>query len=149
EGVFYSTTLNATGGVTPYTWSILSGSLQTGLSLSSTGTISGTPTVVATDTVTIQVQDNVGTTASKTFSLTITGLTITTSSPLPTAIEGSSYSVTMAATGGTGLGYTWAITSGVLQSGLSLSSAGVISGTPTVTGTVTVTINVHDSGSNT
>ncbi|MHC4714188.1 MAG: putative Ig domain-containing protein [Planctomycetota bacterium] len=44
-GVAYSQTLGATGGVTPYSWSIVSGSLPAGLSLnSSTGEISGTPT---------------------------------------------------------------------------------------------------------
>jgi hypothetical protein len=44
-GVAYSTTLAASGGTAPYTWSILSGSLPAGLSLNaSTGVISGTPT---------------------------------------------------------------------------------------------------------
>jgi hypothetical protein len=43
-GTAYSATLAATNGVTPYTWSIASGSLPAGLSLASTGTITGTPT---------------------------------------------------------------------------------------------------------
>jgi Putative Ig domain len=47
NGVAYSTTLVASGGTTPYTWAILSGSLPPGLSLNaSTGVISGTPTAV-------------------------------------------------------------------------------------------------------
>ena len=48
-GTAYSQTLAATGGATPYTWSVYSGSLPAGLSLgSSTGTISGTPTTAQT-----------------------------------------------------------------------------------------------------
>ncbi|MCK5327553.1 MAG: S8 family peptidase, partial [Candidatus Latescibacteria bacterium] len=47
-GEAYSTTLEAARGTTPYTWSISAGSLPDGLSLSSTGVISGTPTTAGT-----------------------------------------------------------------------------------------------------
>ncbi|HTY92737.1 MAG TPA: putative Ig domain-containing protein, partial [Steroidobacteraceae bacterium] len=59
-GSAYSTTLMATGGTTPLSWSILSGALPTGLSLNqSTGVISGTPTVsVSNSSITFQVQDS-------------------------------------------------------------------------------------------
>ncbi len=46
----YSYTLQASGGVTPYTWSLSTGSLPSGLTLSSTGVISGTPPTVSSDT---------------------------------------------------------------------------------------------------
>lgn len=46
-GVFYTATLIAQGGIPPYVWSIVSGSLPAGLSLSSNGVISGTPTGTA------------------------------------------------------------------------------------------------------
>ena len=71
-GTAYSTTLTAAGGTTPYTWSILSGSLCSGLSLSSGGVISGTPTTAQTCTFTAQVTDNVSATAQKAFSITVT-----------------------------------------------------------------------------
>ncbi|HEX2712770.1 MAG TPA: chitobiase/beta-hexosaminidase C-terminal domain-containing protein, partial [Candidatus Acidoferrales bacterium] len=70
----YSATLTATGGTTPYTWSILSGSLPAGLTLASnTGVISGTPTGTGTSTFTVQVTDANSQKATKALSLTITG----------------------------------------------------------------------------
>ncbi len=55
----YSQTLSATGGTTPYSWSISSGTLSTGLNLnSSSGVISGTPTTAGTSTFTVKVTDN-------------------------------------------------------------------------------------------
>jgi hypothetical protein len=58
----YSATLNASGGVPPYTWSVVQGKLPAGLSLSTLanggGTISGTPILVTTSTFTVQVSDS-------------------------------------------------------------------------------------------
>lgn len=73
-GSVYSATLAATGGTGTRTWSILSGSLPTGLTLNpSTGAISGTPTTAGTSTVMIQVQDSGSPQQSdqRQFSLTI------------------------------------------------------------------------------
>ena len=68
----YSATLQATGGTTPYTWSVLSGSLPAGLTLTAaSGAISGTPTTAGTSTFTIQVTDNGGNKASAGFTVTI------------------------------------------------------------------------------
>jgi hypothetical protein len=58
-GIAYSATLTATGGTMPYTWSIISGSLPTGLTLSpSSGSITGTPTATGTATFTVQAADS-------------------------------------------------------------------------------------------
>ena len=66
--VYPSTTLTASGGVAPYTWSLAVGSsLPPGLTLSSTGTISGTPTSAATFTFTVTVTDASGTIARRSF----------------------------------------------------------------------------------
>ena len=71
-GTAYSTTLQASGGTTPYTWSISSGSLPAGLSLvASTGVISGTPTTAATASFTVQVKDAASNTATASLSITI------------------------------------------------------------------------------
>jgi hypothetical protein len=68
----YSHTLQAAGGTAPYTFSISSGSLPSGLSLSSAGVISGTPSAAGTSTgIVVKVTDNASNTASATFSLTV------------------------------------------------------------------------------
>ncbi len=77
-----------------------------------------------------------------------TQLTITTSSPLPTGTIGSAYSLPLTATGGTAP-YSWSITAGALPVGLSLSTSGTLSGTPTTAGTANFTIQVQDSTSKT
>ena len=73
-GTAYSTTLAATGGIAPYTWSITSGALPAGLSLNaSTGTISGTPTAATSMTaLTVQVTDSEKSAQSKSANLSLT-----------------------------------------------------------------------------
>ena len=74
-GAIYSNqTLQANNGTLPYTWSVVSNSLPTGLSLSSAGVISGTPAAGAqTATFRVQVRDALNVTAEQTFTLTIIG----------------------------------------------------------------------------
>ncbi|MHB8189110.1 MAG: putative Ig domain-containing protein [Ferrimicrobium sp.] len=137
----YKSTLNATGGAGSYNWSATG--LPSGLSMSTSGVISGTPTVSGTTTVSIAITDSGG--ASSTTSLTLVinpPLSITTTS-LPSATSNQAYSTTLSATGGAG-SYNWSATG--LPSGLSMSTSGVISGTPTVSGTTTVSIAITDSG---
>ena len=75
KNVAYSQTLQAAGGTTPYTWSLLSGSLPPGLSITDnvTGIIAGTPTSSVTTIYpfTVQVTDNVSAMANKLLSITI------------------------------------------------------------------------------
>ena len=68
-GVGYSDTLQATGGQTPYTWSVSSGSLPPGLTLSQTGNLTGVPTVNGQFTITILATDATGHTAAKIFTI--------------------------------------------------------------------------------
>ena len=151
NGSSYSASLNASGGTPGYTWSIASGSLPAGLTLSSAGVISGTPTGSGISTFTVGVQDSgsPAQTASGGESITVSAapskLTITTTG-LAAGKNGTSYSASLSASGGTP-GYTWSIASGSLPAGLTISSAGVISGTPTASGTSTFTVAVKDSGS--
>ena len=67
----YSQTLTAYGGPTNYSWVIISGGLPAGLNLSSSGVISGTPTVAATNNLTVEVTNAVGLTATQTLSLVV------------------------------------------------------------------------------
>ena len=149
-GVPYSQTLAATGGTPGYTWSLYSGSLPSGLTLYSSGTLSGTPAGSGTSNFTVLVADSASATATKSFALTISPatLSITTSSPLPNGQTGVPYSQTLAATGGTP-GYTWWQPSGSLPTGLTLYSNGTLSGTPTGSGTSFFTVQVEDATSTT
>jgi surface protein len=74
----------------------------------------------------------------------IPSLTITTTS-LPNGILGEAYSTTLAATGGDG-NYSWAVSSGSLPAGLSLSASGAITGTPTTAGDASFTVQVTSAG---
>ncbi len=75
----------------------------------------------------------------------VASLAVVTSG-LPSAAVGAAYGAQLAASGGAG-SYTWSLSSGSLPAGLSLSAAsGVISGTPTATGTASFTVGVSDPG---
>jgi hypothetical protein len=146
----YGTALNATGGNAPYTWSIISGVLPAGLGLASnTGIISGTPSVSNTASLSFQVVDSSSPAQSATTTLSLAvapvPLVLTTSS-LPSATKGATYSSSLQATGGAAP-YSWSLT-GSLPAGLTLSPAtGQISGTPTSIGSTSFTATVTDSGS--
>ena len=77
-GSSYSASVSATGGTSPYTWTLISGSLPAGLSFSSSGVISGTPTTTTPSSFTVQVTDSASQSASATYSINI-------SSTAPTA----------------------------------------------------------------
>ncbi len=70
-GTAYSETISTTGGTGPYTYTLQSGSLPAGCSLSSSGVISGTPTTAATYTFTVLVTDSNGITGTQTFQITM------------------------------------------------------------------------------
>lgn len=147
-GATYTTQLTASGGIGPYSWDFVSGKLPEGLSLASSGTISGTPlsTSVGTSYFTVRVTDSFGLTYSTMLNATIVApnLFITTLTPLPSGTLSQAYSTTINAVGGV-TPYTFAVKAGALPSGLTLSSAGVISGSPSATGTASFTIQVTDS----
>jgi len=151
-GAAYSATLVATGGTTPYSWSIASGALPAGVTLSGTGTISGTPIAAGTFSFTAKVTDSTTPTAqttTKTFTLTVSATAIPvqiTTSALPAGQAGTVYSATLTASGGT-TPYNWSIASGALPAGVTLSGTGTISGTPTAAGTFTIMVKVTDSRS--
>jgi len=154
-GAAYTASLAATGGITPYTWSITQGALPTGLSISSTtGAISGSSTAAGTASFTVTITDSgsPALTASSAFTLTTVypPLSVTTTS-LPNGVEGTAYSATLAATGGSSTGYTWSVLSGTGLSavGLTLSPSGAITGTPNAgENAVPFTVQVTDSAGN-
>jgi hypothetical protein len=148
-GVPYSSAVTASGGVGAYTFTLFSGSLPPGLSLSSNGTIAGTPTGTGgTYSYVVQVTDSQGNTAQTTGCSITVAPAVTANCASITAMQGAAITpVTMAASGGTGTGYTFSATG--LPAGLTMSAGGTISGTPTVSGTFGYTVTVKDSAGNT
>ncbi|MFQ5778449.1 MAG: Ig domain-containing protein [Terriglobia bacterium] len=150
-GQAYSVTLQATGGTGARTWSVSSGTLPDGLSLDgSTGAITGTPTVKLTFPFTVQVQDSASPpqSATQNLSIQVFGILTVTTTSLPVALLNVPYSAQLSAIGGDGtLAWSLAGGSGPLPPGLTLSSGGVILGTPTSAGTFGFTAQVTDSGS--
>jgi large repetitive protein len=150
-GVPYFTQFSACCAPT-YTWSLAVGStLPPGLSLSASGQLSGTPTTTGTYTFLVDAADttNSANVGVKSFVLTVTPISITTSS-LPYGDVGVSYSTSLAATGGTG-SLTWTLAfsqSTFLPPGLTLNPNGTISGTPTSAGAYTITVQATDSSGN-
>ena len=144
----YSATLSATGGMAPYNWTVKSGTLPAGLSLSAAGVIAGTPTTAGAANVTVQVSDSETmpqTVVSGSLTLAISGGTLKiTSTTADPGTVGTAYNFQLTASGGVPP-YTWAVASGsTLPAGLALSSAGVVSGTPTASGTFNPSIAVTD-----
>jgi hypothetical protein len=146
-GAAYSRGLTNIGGTAPFAWSITSGSLPTGVTLASDGTISGTPHTAGSSGFTVQVTDAVSATDSNALTLTVDSNLAVTTASLPDGTQSSAYSQSLAASGGFG-SYSWSVTVGSLPAGLSLAS-GTISGTPTTPGASSFTVQVADGGGNT
>mgnify|MGYP000622147679 CR=1 FL=1 len=143
-GVSYSQSLGATGGSTPYTWSVSAGQLPPGLFINPNGVFTGTPSADGIYAFVVQVRDSAGLIASKLFSLTILPrLEITTEATLPRARVGTAYRQLFEASGGAPP-YSWS-SEDPMPPGMSFESAGAVSGRPTTTGTFAFSVTVTDS----
>jgi hypothetical protein len=144
-GVPYSFTVAATGGKTPYTFAVTGGALPTGLTMSSAGAITGTPTAAVSGTFTVTVTDNIGQTDTESYTITVRPAPpVVSTTTLPAASVGVPYNATITWTGGAGP-YTVTVSAGSLPAGLTMSTAGVITGTPTTAGTANFTVTVRDA----
>jgi len=148
--VAVSALLSATNGAPPYTWRISSGSLPAGLYLAGNGVFSGVPSSAGSFTATAEARDAAGLTAFTPLNVLV--LNSTSSLPLsvlvrtlPPAFVNVSYSVQFQAAGGSPP-YQWSPVSG-FPPGTSLSTAGVLSGTPTLAGYFSVNVLLSDSSS--
>lgn len=138
EGAAYAANLQASGGKKPYSWSLKAGSLPAGLSLSSAGSVTGTPAGPGTfKSLIFQVDDaNHSSADSNALSLKINPKVVVLTASLPGSEVGASYSATLQGAGGT-TPYKWSLRSGTLPGGLSLNAnTGAITGIPTAAGTV-------------
>ena len=143
-------TFSASGGTGAISYTVVSGSLPSGYTLSKDGKLSGTTTSAGTSVFTVEVTDS-GTPAKtdrQEYNLTIEGskpaLIINAGLP-PKGRVGQAYvGYTFSASGGTG-DKAFSVTSGSLPSGLSLSPAGLLTGIPLSSGTSTFEVMVQDS----
>jgi len=143
EGIPYSQTLTTTGGTGAITWVDKNGDLAgTGLTLSVTGLLSGTP-VAGPISFTAEASDAVGSFDEKVFSFDINNAVSITTSSLPDWTAGYAYSQQLTSTGGTGT-ISWIDKNNDLSgTGLTLSSSGLLSGTP-VAGSISFTAQATD-----
>ncbi len=144
-GASYTGTLSANGGNASYTFALASGSsLPTGLTLNSNGTITGTPTTVGSVNLNVVATDSKGCTGNAAVSFSIVCPTITVNVPTTnTGMVTAPFSQTFTQTGGVGA-VTFS-TASALPTGLTLSAAGVLSGTPLQVGSFSLTVKATDS----
>ncbi len=148
NGFGYSQQLSAVNGQPPYSWSLLSDSLPAGLTLTTGGLISGTPTTNGTFNFTVKVTDASSSTATQALTLNISPPLEVTTVSLPSGTNGFGYSQQLSAVNGQPP-YSWSLLSGSLPAGLTLTTGGLISGTPTTNGTFNFTVKVIDASSST
>ena len=145
----YSVNFTAAGGVGPFTYAVTAGVLPPGVSLSTAGTLSGTPPVAGTYGFTITATDSLSATGYRAYSL----LVLANSSAfnilpvsLPAASQGYAYTPVSLTVAGTFTSpVTYAVVSGALPAGMSLASNGVLNGTPSVSGNFTIAVQATDA----
>jgi len=129
-GVFYSQNLSATGSVGPYTFAVTSGALPDGLTLTPGGLLSGTPTTVDVSAFTVTATGSTSCTGNRAYNLLIDCPLVNIGpASVPNGSVGSPYNQQLTASGGTAP-HTFALQTGVLPGGVTLSPAGLISGSP-------------------
>lgn len=147
-GTAFSQTLSSTGGLAPYTYTLQSGVLPAGTSLSAGGVLSGTPTQRGAYSFSVRSSDATTPTpqfVDKGYTGTVANPTLTLTTPTGTAGQGVPFSQTLSTSGGVAP-YTYQLETGSFPAGISLSSSGVVSGTTAAaTGNYAVGLRVTDS----
>ncbi len=148
----YAVALKVSGGLAPFRWSIVGGTLPAGITLDAiAGTLAGNAQSRGDYPVTIQVADAKGGRVSRPLAIhvgaALAPIAISTSA-LATPTQRVAYSQGLTATGGSGA-FTWRLAGGRLPAGLTLSAAGNIAGTATEVATTTFTVTVADAADTT
>jgi hypothetical protein len=157
-GQAYSKQFNGAGGcgpALPYQYKLIGGKLPPGLSLSSSGAISGVPSQAGSFSFWVDLSDQNPPSADwcrpseaqREFTIEVTGggppLAIVQTALSPKAtVQGKPYSFQLTAQGGGT--QTWTIQSGTLPTGVTLTSSGLLTGTPMASGDFSFTVRVSD-----
>mgnify|MGYP003583199126 CR=1 FL=1 len=148
-GSSYRQAVVASGGAAPYSYAVTQGALPAGVTLSPLGELSGTPTVAGSFSFQVTATDSsTGTgpfSGAQGYTLVVDAPAIAlTPATLPAAANAVAYSQALSASGGTAP-YRYAVVSGTLPTGMDLSSAGTLSGTPSLAGAQTFTVEARDT----
>ncbi len=144
-GTPFSQALTSAGGTAPYTYTLQSGTLPVGLSLTSGGLISGTPTQRGGYAFVVRSTDNTGQFVDKGYTGTVLNPSLSIAPTSGTAIQTVAFSQTLFASGGVAP-HSFSVESGLLPAGISLSSAGLFSGsTSAAPGSYPLVLRVTDS----
>jgi len=138
-----SVQLSATGGKPAYVFSNTT-PLPPGLSISSGGLISGTPTQAGTYTTSLLVTDANHLSVGSSISFVITPGPSITAQTLPVVIQNHNFSYSLTAAGGQPP-YSWSIAKGAIPGGLLLTSAGMLEGDPALAGNYSIDIKLTDA----
>jgi hypothetical protein len=149
KGEAYNQQLLASNGRTPYTWTIISGSLPAGLSLNAAGQILGTPSVFGNFAFSVRATDALNTPAVASLTLSVLPdvepLRVVSGGDLTAGLTGVDYNTQLLYSGGRAP-VRWGMVSGSLPQGLSLNTdTGAISGRPVTVGVSTFVVRVIDS----
>ena len=136
----YNRQVTASGAITPYTFTIVSGSLPPGVTMAPNGALSGTPTSTGTFTFTVLAASANGCYGMRQYTISIGVCTTISLSPptVPSGVMGTAYSQALTASGGVGP-YSY-VSAGTLPPGLTVSSGGLFTGTPTALGAFPFTV---------
>lgn len=140
------------GSPTSATWSVQSGSMPPGVTLSPAGALSGTPTTEGSYTFVVRAVGGGGAADTETETIVVRQPIAVTSPfaqrPAPKAEVGVPFTAANVASGGERT-FTWSIAEGALPAGLTLAADGTISGTPRLAGPFAFVVSVTDRESRT
>jgi len=147
-GAAYSVTFSGAGGLPPYRYSLVGGSLPGGLTLDAAGHLSGTPAAAGTWTCSVQVRDESGQAPSVRYTLGVYAPPRIETTALPDGLKNVPYQASVASSGGKApLAFT--VAGGGLPDGLSLAADGTLSGTPSTIATSQFDVRVADANGRT
>jgi hypothetical protein len=143
-GMDYSLQL-VTGGLPPYTITPLKGTLPEGMSIDpNTGVLNGKPSIGKAASFKFRVTSQSGPAAIGTYKFVIHKTLVLATTTVKAGMPNKAYSAKLKATGGKAP-YTWALSSGNLPEGFTLTPTGAISGTTADTGSFDIDVQVTDA----